>query len=324
LSWGGGDVHSVLFERIISLENLFAAWQEFRKGKTKKRDVQEFEFNLEDNVFVLYKDLRSKTYQHGPYESFYVCDPKRRHIHKPSVRDRLLHHAIFRIIEPIFEKQFIFDVWSCRKGKGTHHAVERFQKLAWKLSRNNTKTVWVLKLDIRKFFESVDQEILISILRRAIRDEQVMSLLQIIIKSFPSGIPLGNLTSQLFANVYLNEMDRLPLLAKERGGVRYLRYCDDFMLLHRDRRVLELILPRIHSFLFESLHLSLHPRKIILDRYHHGIDFLGFVCFPHHRILRTKTKRRMLRRVNLINVASYRGLVAYARASRLLVFMALA
>ena len=286
--------------------------------------MQEFEFNLEDQVFALHKELEKRTYQHGPYESFYVCDPKRRHIHKPSVRDRLVHHAVFRVIEPIFEKQFVFDVWSCRKGKGTHRAIERFQKLAWKLSRNNTKTVWVLKLDIRKFFESVDQEILLAILSRAIRDEQAMDLIRIIVKSFSAGIPLGNLTSQLFANVYLNEMDQrirsvcpLPRGNTKGSGSRsfgFLRYCDDFILLHRNKNVLISHLPRIRSFLSAHLHLVLHPHKILLARYHHGIDFLGFVCFSHYRILRTKTKRRMLKRINARNWASYRGLFEHGRS----------
>ncbi len=312
---GGGDIHSDLFERIISLDNLFAAWKEFRRGKTGKRDVQAFEWKLEDSIFALHEDLKRGTYCHGTYESFYVCDPKRRHIHKPSVRDRLLHHAVVRVIEPSFDGRFIFDVWSCRKGKGTHRAVARFQKLAWSISRNDTRAVWVLKLDIQKFFESVDQNILLGILTKTITDDRVMGLLTDVIRRFPSGIPLGNLTSQLFANIYLNELDQF--VKHELRAQFYVRYCDDFVLLHENRDALSAMLPRIRDFLAGHLALALHPQKITLTLYHRGVDFLGFVCFPHFRLLRTKTKLRMLRRVSTKNVILYAGLVRQARANGL-------
>ncbi len=310
----GGGTHS-FFEQIISLENLFGAWQEFKKGKMRKFDVQAFGWNLEEHVFALYDDLRDGNYRHGPYESFYVHDPKRRHIHKPSVRDRLLHHALFRVIEPLFDRRFIFDSWSCRKGKGAHRAVDHFQAFGWQLSRNNTRTVWVLKLDIQKFFQSVDQEILFLILTRIITDPRARELLKIVIKSFPQGIPLGNLTSQLFANIYLNELDQF---VKHELRMRpYVRYCDDFVLLHHDRCVLEAVLSKIQTFLSHKLHLALHPKKIILTRYHQGVDFLGFVCFPHYRILRTKTKRRLIRRLTSKNTPSYSGLLKQVRAYQL-------
>lgn len=301
-----------MFEEIVSLENLFAAWKEFRRGKTGKKDVQAFELRLEDEVFVLHEELKNGTYAHGSYVSFYVCDPKRRHIHKPAVRDRLVHHAVFRVIEPLFERGFIFDAWSCRKGKGTHKAIERFQDFAWKLSRNNTRTVWVLKLDIRKFFESVDQEILLQSLSNKIKDARTLDLLRIIIESFPKGIPLGNLTSQLFANVCLNELDRFVKHGLKMGY--YLRYGDDFAILHEERNLLATFVPQVGEFLSKSLKLTIHPQKIVLAPYHRGVDFLGFVCFPHYRILRTKTKKRMLQRISADNKASYLGLLEFGRS----------
>ncbi len=307
--WGGAHSDR-LFERIISLENLFEAWRKFRRGKSAKHDIMKFEWRLEDHVFALHEDLADGKYQHGPYESFVVCDPKRREIHKACVRDRLMHHAIVRVIEPLFERQFIFDSWSCRKGKGTHRAVERFQRWGWSLSRNNTRTVWVLKLDIRKYFSSVDQEILRSILSRTIKEPKLMSLLNNVIGSFGQGLPLGNLTSQLFANVYLNELDQY---AKRIIRVKYyLRYCDDMLFLDTDPVQLERTLESIRGFLSEHLHLSLHPDKIIFRRYH-GIDVLGFICFPHFRLLRTTSKRRLLRRYSAKNASSYNGLLEYAR-----------
>lgn len=308
---GGGDIHSV-FQEIVSIENLFAAWRKLRNGKTNKRDIQLFELSLEDEIFALHEDLCSGSYEHGTYTSFYVCDPKRRHIHKPSVRDRLLHHAIFRVIEPVFDKSFIFDVWSCRTGKGTHAAIERFQRLAWKLSRNNTRTVWVFKLDIRKFFEEVNQERLIKILEGKIRDVQTMDLLRKIIGSFPKGIPLGNLTSQLFANIYLNPFDQFM---KHQLRVRhYLRYCDDMLLFDIRQDYLSELLPKIQRFLLEELSLTLHPKKISLTKYHQGIDVLGYICYPHYRILRVKTQKRIFRRISKKNRSSYFGLLRHARS----------
>ncbi|MEK7655491.1 MAG: reverse transcriptase domain-containing protein [Patescibacteria group bacterium] len=304
-----------MFDRIISLENLFAAWKEFRKGKGGKPDVQAFEWRLEDEIFRLHEDLRDGTYEHGPYESFFVCDPKRRHIHKPSVRDRLVHHAVVRVVEPLFDRRFIFDAWSCRKSKGTHAAVNRLQSFCWRLSRNNTRTVWVLKLDIRKFFENVDQDVLLRVLSKTIGDPRVNDLFTRIIRSFSNGIPLGNLTSQLFANVYLNELDQL--MKHEIRMRSYIRYCDDFVLTHQDREILESALLRIRLFLLAQLRLTLHPKKIILVPYHRGVDFLGFICFPHYRVLRAKTKRRMLRRVNEKNLASYNGILQHCRSHKL-------
>ncbi len=303
---------SKIFENIISLDNLFAAWTEFKRGKSKRRDVLEFEYRLEDNVFALHEELSGGVYRHGPYEEFYVNDPKRRHIHKASVRDRLLHHAVVRVIEPLFEKSFIFDSWSCRKGKGTHRAVDRFQRLAWKLSRNGTRTVWVLHLDVKSYFASVDQSVLLELLGRRIRDAQAMGLLAEIVRGFPAGMPLGNLTSQLFANVCLNELDRFAkhsLKAKN-----YLRYCDDFVFLSESRGGLSASIATVRDFLATNLRLALHPGKIILKPYHGGVDWLGFVRFPQYRVLRTATKRRMLKSVNNANWASYLGLLVHCRS----------
>jgi len=160
-----------IFNSIISVENLLLAWQEFKSGKTKKRDVQEFELRLMDNILALHTDLKNKTYRHGGYHHFRISDPKPRDIHKASVRDRLVHHAIYRILYPYFDKRFIADSYSCRIGKGTHKALSRFRSFAYKVSRNNTRTCWVLKCDIRKFFANIDYDILITLLSIKIADQ---------------------------------------------------------------------------------------------------------------------------------------------------------
>ncbi len=281
------------------MENLFLAWREFRKGKRSKSDVQKFEFNLEDNLFQLHRELKNKTYQHSDYTAFYIQDPKLRRIHKACVRDRVLHHAIFRILYPIFDKGFIFDSYFCRLGKGTHRAVDRLEKFTRKLSRNNRKNIFALECDIRKFFDSIDQDILLGIIKSKIKDTDALWLVDRIVKSFGKekgrGLPLGNATSQLFANIYLNELDQF---IKHKLRVKYyLRYCDDFVILGESWERLGELVVSIVRFLKENLKLSLHSDKIIIRKYHQGIDFLGYVSLPHYRALRTKTKRRMLKKI---------------------------
>ena len=297
---GGGDIsgHNI-FDEIISLENLFLAWQEFCRGKRNKFDVQKFEYNLEDNIFQIHQELKTKTYRHSHYTSFYIQDPKLRHIHKANVRDRALHHAVFRILYPIFDKSFIFDSYSCRLERGTHKAINRLQKFAGKVSKNNTKNCFILKCDIEKFFDSIDHNILISLIQKKIKENDAMWLIRKIIESFTNslnkGLPLGNITSQLFANIYLNGLDRFVKNALK--AKYYIRYCDDFVILSDNKEYLKRLIIRIDDFLKKELKLSLHSDKISVRKYHQGVDFLGYVSFPYHRILRAKTKKRMFEKI---------------------------
>jgi len=288
------------FEDIISLENLLEAWKEFERGKKNRKDVQEFSLRLLDNIFSLHRDLLNHTHKHGGYQAFKINDPKPRDIFKASVRDRLLHHAIYRILYPFFEKTFIADSYSCRIGKGTHRAINRFRAFAYRASKNNTKTCWILKCDIRKFFANIDHGILLSILCEYIPDKNIVWLFGNVIESFSSarlgiGLPLGNLTSQLFVNIYLNEFDQF--MKHKLKAKYYIRYCDDFVILSGDKKRLENIIFPIKTFLKEKLRLDLHPDKIYLKTLASGVDFLGTINFFDHRILRTKTKRRIWRRI---------------------------
>ena len=284
------------------------AWNEFKRGKTKKIDVQQFEFKLEDNIFNLHKELKNKTYRHSDYTSFNVCDPKLRKIHKAVVKDRVLHHAIFRILYPIFDKNFILDSYSCRIDKGVHIGVKRFEEFSRKASKNNKKKIFTLKCDIKKFFDSIDQEILLKLIKRKIRDENAIWLTERIIHSFPKGLPLGNVISQLFANIYLNELDQFAKhILKEKY---YLRYCDDFIIMAEDKKHLEKLIGKLGDFLQNELKLNLHPNKIIIRKYRQGIDFLGYVVLPHHRVLRTKTKRRMMKKLSLNHKILKEGLIS--------------
>jgi len=313
-----------MHEDIISLENLFAAWEEFLKGKRKRKDVQEFSENLSENIYNLHLDLLNKTYHHGPYYAFNISDPKPRNINKAPVRDRLLHHAVYRVLYPYFDKRFIRDSYSCRVGKGAHKAIRQLQRYFWKVSQNNTKTCWVLKCDIKKFFASIDQQILLNILNKHIQDEDTINLLKTIIKSFHStelgkGLPLGNLTSQLLVNIYMNEFDQyMKHKLKEKY---YIRYADDFVVLSSNKKLLLQNVRYIVHFLNERLKLSLHPDKVFIKTFSSGIDFLGWVHFPDHRVLRTVTKRRMLKNLSqnpsVESKASYLGLLKWGNTYKI-------
>ncbi len=295
-----------IYSDITTLEAIFQAWDGFILGKKKKKDVVEFGRYLEDNLFLLNEELRNKTYEHGGYKSFYVRDPKVRHISKAKVRDRVVHHLVSSILENVFDSTFYAHSYSCRKNKGTHKAVEKFAQMLCKASRNNTSAIYVLKCDIKKFFATVDQKILLQLLSEKIKDDDFLWLLSEIIDSFqsdytfdlfePKGMPIGNLTSQFLANIYLNPLD---LFVKNELKIKYyIRYADDFVILSEDQEYLKEVLSKIEQFLKFKLKQVLHPDKIIIRDYYLGIDFLGYVVFPHFVLPRTKTKRRIFRKID--------------------------
>lgn len=307
------------------MENLLVAWQEFLRGKRKRKDVAEFSFHLFDNLFSLHQDLVDRKYHHGSYEAFRVNDPKSRDIHKASVRDRLLHHAMYRILYPFFDRKFIFDSYSCRKHKGTHRAINRFRMFGRKVSKNYTYTAWVLQGDIKRFFASIDHEILIAILKKYIDDANTLWLLEEIIGSFPidktfKGLPLGNLTSQLLINIYMNEFDQF--VKRKLKIAYYIRYADDFVIFHTNKRYLIALIPQLQSYLQDELKLTIHSDKLFIKPLSTGIDFLGWINFPYHRVLRTSTKRRMFNKLRQNNskesLVSYRGLLKHGNTYKLL------
>ena len=306
-----------VYNNIISFENLLGAWKEFICGKRSRKDVQEFELNLMSNILSLQHDLTARSYSHDGYEAFNISDPKPRHIHKASVRDRLLHHAIYRILYPFFDRTFIADSYSCRINKAGLKAINRFRSFVYKESESGKKTVWILKCDIRKFFDNIDHDILLEVLNKYIEDKDITWLLERVLFSFSKnrrkGLPLGNLTSQLFVNIYMNEFDQF---VKHKLKVRYyIRYADDFVIFSQDKSWLQEILPKIGDFLSEELKLNLHTNKIFIKTIYSGLDFLGWVHFPNHRVLRTTTKRRMIKKIKLNSkpetVASYLGLLKH-------------
>ena len=272
--------------------------------------------------------------------SFFVSDPKRRSIHKACVRDRVVHQALFCVLYSVFNKTFIHDSYSCRLGKGTHRGVRQLARYLRAVSGNHSRTAYALKCDIRKFFENIDHGLLVGLIEKRVCDVGTRWLIREIIDSFsmskgsPSskvGLPLGNVTSQLFSNIYLNEFDQW---AKHILKARYyLRYCDDFLIISRDKRELEQALSYMKVFLHEHLKLDLHPNKVKIIKVRQGVDFLGYVTLSHATMVRTVSKNRMFRKLQekkkLVQKGviteesfnhsrqSYLGVLAHANAQKL-------
>lgn len=296
--------HNNLYTKLCSRENLQCAFLKARKRKAKKWCVQEFEKHLDQELLALHQELATLTYQPRSLKKFIIRDPKTRAIHASHFRDRVVYHALVNILEPIFEKIFIYDSYASRKNKGTHKAVQRFDQFKRKIAKNgmlvknphtsNNVIGYVLKADIRHYFDTVDHEILLHILKKKITEEKVIWLVKKILNNFESsvkrkGMPLGNLTSQFFANVYLNELDYfVKHKLKEKY---YIRYVDDFVILHRNKEVLKKQEQKIKIFL-EQLKLQLHPDKSKIIALRNGLTFLGYRNFYHFRLLRKSNLKK--------------------------------
>ena len=302
--------HKRLYEKVYSTENLLYAFMKARKGKSKKNYVVNFELDLERNIAMLQRDLRLKIYYPSRLRKFIIRDPKTRTIHSSIFRDRIVHHAVINIIQPFYENIFIYDSFASRKKKGSHLAVKRFELFIKKVSsngkkikkhfNNNSVRGYVLKADIKHYFATIDQEILLNILRKKIKDEDFIKLVEIILNKFDTktkgkGLPLGNYTSQFFANVYLNHLDyfvKHKLKAKY-----YIRYVDDFVILHKDKETLNNYRDKIEKYL-GFLKLELHQEKSEIHALRNGITFLGYRIFYHYRLLRKRNIRYFKRKLN--------------------------
>ncbi|MDO8529660.1 MAG: reverse transcriptase domain-containing protein [bacterium] len=293
---------SVNYDELISIENLLESWRAYRKGKSKKRDVMEFERHLEDNLFSLRDELKSGSYAHNEYSYFRISDPKKRDIYKSTVRDRVVHQALYKYLCKKYEPLFTEYSFSSRKGKGTHKAVAALKKQA-SATKRNRKRCWAMKCDVRKYFENINHKILSDILRSQVSDERIFNLLKIIIESFHKetarGVPLGNITSQIFANVYLNELDKFAENELKFKN-HYVRYNDDFIIIGDNKKNLFNRVKKIRKFLSEKLMLELPQEKITFRKLKWGIDFCGCVILPNAVLLRNKTKGRMFGKINAI------------------------
>jgi retron-type reverse transcriptase len=306
-------VYRDLWKELCSYKNIELAFKNARKHKTLKPYVIQFEKDLKSNLSLLRTELLLRSYTPKPLETFILRDPKTRKISKSDFRDRVVHHALCNVIEPLFEKCFISDSYANRVGKGTLKAVERFEYFKGKVTHNFTAPAFVLKVDVRHYFEEVDHTILLRILQKKIKDKRVLWLIRKILNNYSTkegkSMPLGNLTSQFFANIYLNELDHF---VKHTLRVKfYIRYVDDFVVLHNSEAELEKYLYTIRVFLRENLALELHPTKSRIVSLHCGTEFLGLKIFSHHKLIKLKNVRKFYRKFNEIYQDYDRGKISY-------------
>jgi RNA-directed DNA polymerase len=308
-------INHVDFNGVFGLDNLYKSWRLFRRGKSQKSDVLEFERHLEDNLFALHDDLITGGYKHGTYKFFQTHDNKKRDIYVASVRDRVVHRLVYDYLVRIYEPHFISDIYSSRKEKGSHRAVKTFQYFAKLIDDKKPDPCFILKCDIKKYFSNINQEILLAELKKTISDDSVLYVTREIVQSFNAGAPLGNVTSQVFSNIYMNMFDHF---AKKECGVRfYIRYNDDFVILDEKRERLGEIFTRMKHFLSTELRLEIPAHKASIRKLDWGVDFLGYTILPCGVLLRNRTKARMYEKVNKKNINSYFGLMKHCDSHRL-------
>jgi len=303
-----------LWDAFATFDNLLLAFRKARKGKRRRPDVALFELNLERELLTLKEDLGAESYKPGPYRLFTIYERKPRQIAAASFRDRVVHHALLNVVEPWLDRRFINDSYACRKGRGVHRAVARYQ--SW-----SQRYAYTLKLDVARYFPSVDHILLRGQLRRHLKDRRILRLFDQIIDGSPpfpdaaityfygddlfsplerrTGIPIGNLTSQFLANLYLNEIDHF--IKQELEVKAYLRYVDDLILLSDHKCELHAWRRAIEERM-QTLRLRIHPRKAEVYRVVDGVDVLGYRVFPGYRLLRNdnghRFNRRLLRMAN--------------------------
>mgnify|MGYP001191663212 CR=1 FL=1 len=309
--------HGNLWPLIVDFANLEAAAREAQRGKRYRENVLEFNYNLEAELLALHNELRSKSYAPGPYRTFHIVEPKKRMISAAPYRDRVVHHALCNVIVPIFERTFVHDSYANRVGFGTHRSLRRFTEFA-------RSSKYVLQCDVQKYFAAIDHEILKSLLRRKIKCRDTLWLIDTVIDAsneqepaafyFPSddlftpserrrGLPIGNLTSQFLANVYLNGFDHF--VKEKLKAEKYVRYVDDFALFSDDQGFLTDARGRIENHL-AALRLLIHPVKSQLFETRRGANFMGFRVLPNRIRVRTENLRRARRRLRRMQ-AGYRA-----------------
>jgi retron-type reverse transcriptase len=321
-SWDVMKTYKNLYDKICSTDNLRKAFNKAKKGKSQKPYVKAFEADLENNIVRLNKELETLTYEPMPLKTFVLRDPKTRVISVSDFRDRVVHHALCNIIEPLFDKAFIHDSYASRIGKGTHAAIRRFDKFKRSVSCNgrpvknakdgNMITGYIMKADIKHYFASVDHQIMIQIIGKKIGDKKTLWLIRKILsnhdpKTPGKGMPIGNLTSQLFANIYLNELDKF--VKHELRARYYIRYMDDFVFLDDSEEKLIEWKRRIGEFL-ETIRLELHAEKSSVFPLRKGVCFLGYRIFYHHKLLKKSNLRTLessIRRSMSLYVANQKG-----------------
>lgn len=305
-----------VYNTLCTYENLYEAYLQARKCKRYRDEILKFSFNLEENLMEIGEELKAHTYKVGGYREFYVYEPKQRLIMALPFKDRIVQWGIYQLLNPTFDKSYIFDSYGCRIGKGTLKAVQRLYYWLQLVGKKEDK-FYYLKLDVSKYYYRVDHEVLIKILEEKIKDDEMIQLLKTIInydgtlfglkvngdvnnpedRLSGKGIPIGNLTSQMFANLYLNELDQY---CKRTLGIKYyVRYMDDVIILHNDKKKLHEYKKLIQAFLEENLKLNLN-KKTAIRPISLGIEFVGYRLWSTHIKIRKSTSLKMKRRLKYV------------------------
>lgn len=310
--------HGNLFERIATFDNLELAYRKAVRGKRYRVDALHFHDRLEENLIQIQNELIWQMYEPRPFRTFIIYEPKQRTIYAAAFRDRVVHHAIMNIIEPIWEGLFIANSYACRKGMGTHEGVAKLDRMR-QSAMSSGANIYCFKADVAKFFPSINHHILMAIIRRKIKCQKTLELLEKII--FANGdidnqdshdLPIGNLISQWGANLYLNELD---IFTKHRLKAKhYIRYMDDFIILHHDKQQLLIWQREIVAFLQDRLALSLNNKTSIFPA-SQGIDFLGYRTWTNKRLLRKSSAKRMVARLKRLKRLFEKGVVNLARVN---------
>lgn len=283
-----------LYDKICNMDNLYLAYSIAKKGKSKQYGVRLFEKNLDENIKKLYNEMITETYKTSEYSVFTIYDPKEREIYRLPFRDRIVHHAVMNVLEPIWTSIFISHTYSCIKGKGIHGVLRNLKRDL----KDIENTQFCLKLDIRKFYPSIDHEVLKIIIRKKIKDGKLLNLLDEIIDSAP-GVPIGNYLSQFFANLYLSYFDHC---IKENKQVKYYyRYADDIVILASNKSYLHNLFNEINDYLFDNLKLQIKHNYQIFPVEKRGIDFVGYVFYHTHILMRKTIKKRFCRKAAKLN-----------------------
>lgn len=284
-----------LFSTLVSIDNLRRAHQNARRGKTHYQAVQMVDADPDRYLLQLQQDLIDHTFTTAPYSQKTIYEPKPRVIYKlPYYPDRIVHHAVMQVMQPIWDRQFIYDLYSAIPGKGLHAGSYRLREFL----QDKENTRYCLKFDVTKFYPSIRPDKLYEIVQRTVKDPGVLGILRNVIYSSPNaGVPIGNYLSQYFSNLYLTPFDHW--IKEEIRARYYIRYCDDGVILHSDKRWLQDLLHQIAEY-FDTLGLRLNPKTSIFPVDRCGVDFLGYRSFRTHTILRKSSARRLKKRVHEI------------------------
>jgi RNA-directed DNA polymerase len=292
-----------LFEQLTDFSNLYLAAQKAFKAMRGGKSGAAFFFNLESQLLSIQEELIHRTYRPSQYSYFTIHDPKERVISVAPFRDRVVHHALINVMEPIYENVFIYDSYATRKNKGTHKAVERAKDF---LKDNR----WFLKADVYKYFDSINHDTLLKIVCRKIKDEKLLNVLSKIITNGGKkgvGLPIGNLTSQFFANVYLDQLDHF---IKDELGMRYyIRYMDDIVVFEQDKEILKQVREIIRSYLKEQLQLKFKENAVYINQSLNGLSFLGRRIFPDLVRLNNVNLKRSIKRMKQRRYEFHHGII---------------